>query len=220
MGYYAAFLDVADRLCLVVGGGTEAADKARGLLLAGADVIVVWDEIGEEMTRLAAAGGVELRRHRFTPEDLEGCFVVIDASLDEATGAEVFMHARSQRVLCNVLDRPARCDFIAPAIVRRGPLQVAISTAGRSPFMASHLRRQLELTIDEAQGELVELVGRLRDRLRAGGVSLEAQKQIYARVPESGALDLLRQGQMAAAAAAVDACTEGLVDLGSLGNDG
>jgi siroheme synthase-like protein len=208
MGYYAAFLDLTDRMCLVVGGGPAAAEKVRGLLTAGADVSVVWDDVGEELTRLGAAGEVELRRHRFTPEDLEGCFLVIDASLDEATGAEVFLHARSQRVLCNVLDRPARCDFIAPAIVRRGPLQVAISTAGRSPFMASHLRRQLETTIDEAQGELVELVGRLRDRLRAAGVSLEVQNRVYARIPESGALELLRQGRHAEAATAVDACAD------------
>ena len=219
MGYYAAFLDLTDRLCLVVGGGTEAAGKARSLLLAGADVVVVWDEIGDEVTRLAKEGEVKLRRHRFTPEDLEGCFVVIDASLDEATGAEVFLHARSQRVLCNVLDRPVRCDFIAPAIVRRGPLQVAISTAGRSPFMASQLRRELEVTIDEAQGELVELVGSLRDRLRAAGVSLEIQNQVYARIPGSGALELLRQGRAAAAAAAVDACANGLTGLEALSSD-
>jgi len=82
MGYYAAFLDLTDRMCLVVGGGPEAAEKARGLLIAGADVAVVWDEVGDEVTRMADAGEVELRRHRFTPEDLEGCFVVIDASLD------------------------------------------------------------------------------------------------------------------------------------------
>jgi siroheme synthase-like protein len=135
---------------------------------------------------------------------------VVDASLDEATGIEVFAAARARSVLCNVLDRPARCDFIAPALVRRGPLQVAISTSGRSPFMASHLRRELELSIDEAQGQLVELVGRLRDRLRAQGVSLEKQSAAYARIPGSGALELLRQGRAGDAASAVEACAEGL----------
>ena len=206
MGYYAAFLDVTDRRCLVVGGGDEAADKARGLLASGARVLVAWNEVGEEIVAMEAAGEVELRRHRFIADDLEGCFVVIDASEDEATGIEVFAAARARSVLCNVLDRPARCDFIAPALVRRGPLQVAISTSGRSPFMASHLRRQLEVSIDEAQGQLVELVGQLRDRLRAQGISLQAQSEVFARIPESGALELLRAGSIEAAAEAVDAC--------------
>lgn len=206
MGYYAAFLDVTDRRCLVLGGGAEARDKARGLLSAGALVVVAWDEVGDELAAMVAAGDVELRRHRFTPEDLDGCFLVVDASLDEATGIEAFAAARSRSVLCNVLDRPARCDFIAPALVRRGPLQVAISTSGRSPFMASQLRRELEVTIDAAQGQLVELVGRLRDRLRAAGVSIEVQSAVYARVPKSGALEMLRQGRADDAERAVDSC--------------
>jgi len=206
VGYYAAFLDLSHRQCLVVGGGAEAADKARGLLAAGAHVVVAWDEVGDELTAMAAAGEVELRRHRFSAGDLDGCFLVVDASLDEDTGIEVFAAARSRLVLCNVLDRPARCDFIAPALVRRGPLQVAISTSGRSPFMASHLRKQLETSVDEAQGQLVELVGRLRDRMRAAGVSLDVQSAVYARVPASGALELLRQGRDGDAEEAVEAC--------------
>jgi precorrin-2 dehydrogenase/sirohydrochlorin ferrochelatase len=210
VGYYAAFLDVSARRCLVVGGSHEATGKVLGLLAAGAEVVVAWDEVDDELTAMAAAGEVELRRHRFSADDLDGCFLVVDASLDEATGIEVFSAARARSVLCNVLDRPARCDFIAPALVRRGPLQVAISTSGRSPFMAAHLRRELELSIDEAQGQLVEMVGRLRDRLRAAGVSLEVQSAAYARVPESGALELLRQGRAEDAAAAVEACAEGL----------
>ena len=109
-------------------------------------------------------------------------------------------------MLVNVLDRPALCDFIAPALVRRGPLQVAISTAGRSPFMASHLRRLLEVEYGPEWGELVEMVGELRDRLRADGVPLEQQNQVYARIPDSGALELLREGKLEAARLAVLAC--------------
>jgi precorrin-2 dehydrogenase / sirohydrochlorin ferrochelatase len=209
VGYYAAFLDVSDRRCLVVGGGAEAAGKVRGLLAAGAAVVVASNDVDDELTAMAASGDIEFHRHRFTAEDLDGCFLVIDASLDEATGVEVFAAARSRSILCNVLDRPARCDFIAPALVRRGPLQVAISTSGRSPFMASHLRKQLEVSVDEAQGQLVELVGRLRDRMRAAGVSLDVQSGVYARVPASGALELLRKGRDEEAERAVDACAQG-----------
>ena len=176
MGYYAAFLDITGKRCLVVGTGPAAEDKARGLREAGAEVLTVTDE-------------------EFVEADLNGCTLVIDASTDEASGVRVAYAARRRGVLVNVLDRPALCDFIAPALVRHGPLQVAISTSGRSPFMASHLRRRLEDSVGPEWGELTELVGRLRDELRERKVPREKQEEVYARVPASGALELLREGR-------------------------
>jgi siroheme synthase-like protein len=206
LGYYAAFLDLGDRRCLVVGGGDAAEEKARGLLEAGAGVSVAWDTFNTGFEQLAQDGRLELLRHRFEEADLEGCAVVVDASGDEATGALVSAAARARGVLVNVLDRPELCDFIAPALVRRGPLQLAISTAGRSPFMASHLRRLLEDQIGPEWGELVDLVGMLRDRLRAEEVPLAEQMRIYDRIPGSGALELLRQGRREEARLALEAC--------------
>jgi precorrin-2 dehydrogenase/sirohydrochlorin ferrochelatase len=206
MGYYATYLDVTDRTCLVVGGGDPAADKVRGLLESGARVAVCADTVNEAISRLGAGGQVELRRRGFQEPDLDGCLLVIDASGDDGSGARVAAAARARGVLVNVLDRPALCDFIAPALVRRGPLQVAISTGGRSPFMASHLRKQLEEDYGPEWGELVEMVGQLRDRLRADGVPLEEQTEVYARIPKCGALELLREGQPEAARLAVLAC--------------
>jgi precorrin-2 dehydrogenase/sirohydrochlorin ferrochelatase len=208
MGYYAAYLDVTDRTCLVVGGGAAAEDKVRGLLESGARVVVSADPVGDGIRKLEAEGRVEVRQRAFDSPDLDGCLLVIDASGDDASGARVAAAARAVGVLVNVLDRPALCDFIAPALVRRGPLQLAISTAGRSPFMASHLRKRLEADYGPEWGELVEMVGQLRDRLRADGVPLEEQTEVYARVPGSGALELLREGKPEAARLAVLACAE------------
>jgi precorrin-2 dehydrogenase/sirohydrochlorin ferrochelatase len=164
--------------------------------------------VGAGIRKLEAEGRVEVRRRAFDSPDLDGCLLVIDASGDDASGARVAAAARAVGVLVNVLDRPALCDFIAPALVRRGPLQLAISTAGRSPFMASHLRKRLEADYGPEWGELVEMVGQLRDRLRADGVSLEEQTGVYARIPGSGALELLREGKPEAARLAVLACAE------------
>ena len=212
MGYYAAFLDVGERLCLVVGGGAAAEDKVRGLLESGANVVVCSGPTdsglkpGPGLEELAAAGRVELRRRDFAVADLEGCVLVIDASGDDRSGVRVAAAARERGVLVNVLDRPALCDFIAPALVRRGPLQLAISTAGRSPFMASHVRKLAEGWVGPEWGELVELVGELRDRLRREAVPLEEQSIVYARIPGSGALELLREGRRDEARSAVQAC--------------
>jgi precorrin-2 dehydrogenase/sirohydrochlorin ferrochelatase len=209
MGYYATYLDVTDRTCVVVGGGGPSEDKVRGLLESGARVVVCADQVTDGIGALETEGRVEVRRRGLEASDLDGCLLVIDASGDDASGARVAAAARAVGVLVNVLDRPALCDFIAPALVRHGPLQVAISTAGRSPFMASHLRQRLEVDYGPEWGELVEMVGQLRDRLRADGMSLEEQNEVYARVPASGALELLREGKPELARLAVLACADG-----------
>ena len=189
MGYYAAYLDVTGRRCLVVGGGQPALAKARGLLDSGAEVTVIWDRLVPAFRQL----DISLVERRFLDSDVEGCVVVIDASGDEATGVEVSRAAQGRGIPVNVLDRPALCTFIAPALVRRGPLQVAVSTSGRSPFLAAHLRRLIERWVGAEWGEMVEGTGRLRDRLRRRGVAIPEQTKAYAR--ELGSFGA--QGQVA-----------------------
>ncbi|MEA2681887.1 MAG: uroporphyrin-III C-methyltransferase / precorrin-2 dehydrogenase / sirohydrochlorin ferrochelatase [Chloroflexota bacterium] len=213
VGYYPVYLDLAGKTCLVLGGGAAAGEKARGLVAAGADVTVVAVDFDDELVQMGGRQEVRLLAHAFTEADLAGVDLVVDASLDEGLGRRVSEAARRHRVLVNVLDRPALCDFIAPAVVRRGPLQVAVSTAGRSPFMASHVRRLLEATLGPEYGELVELVGQLRDRLRTEGMPLEQQMAAYARVPDSGALELLRSGDTEGGRRAVEACAAEPVEV-------
>ena len=209
MGYYAAFLDVTDKRCLVVGGGPAAADKARGLLASGARVEMVWPVFEQAARELAESSHLVLLEMRFEESLVEGCTLVIDASGDDPVGVEVARAARAGGVLVNVLDRVPLCDFIAPALVRRGPLQIAVSTEGRSPFMASFIRGLLERWFTTEWGQLVESVGELRDRLRAEGVPLEEQQRIYRRIPGSGALRQLRQGDAEGARATVNGCAAG-----------
>jgi precorrin-2 dehydrogenase/sirohydrochlorin ferrochelatase len=199
MGYYAAFLDLGGKRCLVVGGGAPAEDKVRGLLDAGALVTVVSDGFTDGLRQLAASGPVSLCEGSFSETDLDGVSLVIDASQDDPTGIAVSAAARARGILVNVLDRPTLCDFIAPAVVKRGPLQLAVSTAGRSPFMASSLRRRLERDYGAEWGLLVELIGELRDRLRAAGVPLDEQTRLYERALSGDALELLRAGDVDAA---------------------
>ena len=207
-GYYAVYLDLLRKKALVLGGGAAAADKARGLIAAGADVTVVSPTFEDDLVQMGGRHEVRLLAHAFEESDLDGVDLVIDASGDDPQGVAVAAAARRRRVLVNVLDRPPLCDFIAPAIVRRGSLQVAISTAGRSPFMASYIRRLLESAIGPEHGELVALVGELRDHLRAEGMPLDEQTAIYDRIPGCGALEHLQRGDAAAARAAIWACAD------------
>jgi siroheme synthase-like protein len=114
VGYYAAFLDVGGKPCVVIGGDHLAADKARGLHQAGAEVRMVWPQFGVEAEELGAAGRATLHPREFEETDLDGCFLAIDASGDDERGPAWAAAADERRVLLNVLDRPARCDFIAP----------------------------------------------------------------------------------------------------------
>lgn len=203
-GYYPVYLDLLGKSCLVVGGGAAAYDKAVHLAEAGADVTVIAADFEDDLVQMGGRHEARLLLKAFEDDDLAGVELVIDASGDDPQGVRVAAAARRRRVLVNVLDRVHLCDFIAPAVVRRGPLQVAVSTAGRSPFMASHIRRRLEDYLGPEYGELVELVGALRDRLRAEGGALDEQTRVYQRVPGCGALELLRSGDREGAQRALD----------------
>jgi siroheme synthase-like protein len=196
LGYYAAFIDLGDREALVIGPGVDAAEKAEGLIKAGARVTVCATEPCSALRALAEAGSVRFLERAPEESDLRGCAVAVDASADQGVNQRMRAWATEHHVLLNVLDRPELCDFIAPALVRRGPLQVAVSTSGRSPFMASHLRGRIEADLGPEWGPMLELVGELRDRLRAAGLPVQDQQRIYDMIPGSGALELLQAGDV------------------------
>ena len=144
--YFPAFLDLRGRRCVVLGSGPVPTDKAAALHDAGATVI----------------------RHEraFRSGDLVGAFLAVDASGDTAGQEAARREADGEHVLLNVVDVADRCDWIAPAVVHRGPVQIAISTSGESPFLASTLRARIEALFGSEWGRFAELVGRVRRRLR------------------------------------------------------
>lgn len=174
MKYYPVFLDLRAQRCLVIGEGPLADEKEAGLRRSGATVE---------------------RSRQYKPGSLAGVRLVVDASGDQLTGAQVWEEAERLGVLVNVVDVPERCRFIAPAVVDRDPLVVAISTSGESPFLASALRMRLERWLGAEWGPFVSLVGRLRRRLRARGVPLTAQTDVYRRLLRGPVRRLLRQGR-------------------------
>jgi len=174
--YYPVFLDLANQPCVVLGDGKLAAEKADGLREAGAVVRVI-------------------SSHEYRRGDLAGARLVVDASDDVAVNRESWEEAEAAGILINVVDRPAQCRFIAPAIVRRDPLLIAISTSGESPFLASALRARLERWLGREWGPFTALVGRVRRELRERGVPVAEQTRIYRRLLNSDIRDLLRAGR-------------------------
>jgi uroporphyrin-III C-methyltransferase/precorrin-2 dehydrogenase/sirohydrochlorin ferrochelatase len=204
LNYYPVFIDLRGQPAVVLGGSALATEKAEGLTEAGARVRVICLEPSERLRDLARSGLLELVGRDFQADDLAGARIAIDASDDMAINRQSWEEAERLGVLINVVDRPLQCRFIAPALVRRDPLLVAISTSGESPYLASALRRRLELLLGEEWGPFVEMVGGIRRRLRSGGVSLGRQTRVYRRLLSSGVRGLLRDGRRAEAVLEAD----------------
>jgi precorrin-2 dehydrogenase/sirohydrochlorin ferrochelatase len=184
------FVKIAGRQCLVVGAGSMAADKISLLLDSGARVRVLAPSANPRVKELSAAGKIEWTQRDFSPDDLANTFLVIAATSDYAVNRAVFLEAQSRGILCNSVDDPPHCDFYFPAVVRRGDLQIAISTAGESPALAQRLRQELETCLDESAGDWVHLVGALRREILAAHPPSEERKKLLHLLAHTTAREL------------------------------
>src|SRR5438876_10379142 len=167
------FLKLQGRPCLVVGAGTVAEGKIGSLLLAGATVRVVAPQAHAAVLEWARTGVIRWEAREFSPLDLDNVFLVIAATSSNEVNESVFREAQRRDVLCNVVDHPQHCDFYYPAVVRRGQLQIAISTAGESPALAQRLRRELEIQFGPEYESWVEQLGKRRRDLFARDINPE-----------------------------------------------
>lgn len=162
---FPAMIKIEDRKCVVVGAGRIAAAKVNTLLKHGANVVVVSPKAARGVQNLARRSRLYWRRRNFAARDVAGALLVVAATDSSLVNESVFRACRDRGILCNVVDDPEHCDFFYPAVVRRGPLQLAISTDGRSPALAGQLRRELERLFGPEWGAWVEHVGSLRRKL-------------------------------------------------------
>lgn len=161
------FLKLEGISCLVVGGGNVALQKVRSLLECRAHVTVVASDARDEIRDLVERGSVAWRRRAYVAEDVAGHRLVIAATNNPALNHAVYRDAVEAGALANAVDDPPFCDFYFGSVVRRGPLQIGISTAGESPALAQRLRQELELLIDEETGPWLERLGALRREVLA-----------------------------------------------------
>jgi precorrin-2 dehydrogenase/sirohydrochlorin ferrochelatase len=170
-------LNLKGRKCVIVGGGKVAAGKVSGLLSRGAEIEVVSPEAVRPIQAKARARTLTWHRRVFAPEDVRGAFLVIAATNSSEVNGAVFRACRAQRVLCNSVDDPEHCDFFYPAVVRRGHLQIAISTSGNLPALAARLRKELEEQFGEEWSDWVEHVGKLRRDIRDQRLSSQKRRE-------------------------------------------
>jgi precorrin-2 dehydrogenase/sirohydrochlorin ferrochelatase len=175
-------LKLAGRPCLLVGAGRVGEGKLQSLLQAGARVTVAAPKATASVQRLARSGEITWCKRKFTARDLEGMVLVVAATSSRQANAAVCQEARRRGVLCNAVDDPRNCDFYYPAVVRRGNLQIAISTAGSSPELAARLRKELEACFGPEYGPWVDYLGRCRAELLAAPLPVAKRQRLLRRL--------------------------------------
>ena len=162
MSLFPIYLKLTAKRCLVVGAGSIAESKIQSLLDAEADVTVVATRVSPRVQQQAEAGDIHLHLREFKDEDLEGMYLAVAGTDVPEVNRAVFSGAKHRDILVNAIDDPPYCDFYFPSIVRRGNLQIAISTAGESPAYAMQLRKALNEALPHDIGPWLEELGRLR----------------------------------------------------------
>jgi len=183
--FYIACLKLTGRRCVVVGGGEVGLEKVDGLLACDADVTLLAPHAHEALAGYAAEGSIRWERRPYAgAADLEGVFLVIAATDDTDANIAVFEDAERRAMLVNVVDVPPLCNFILPAIVRQGPLAIAISTAGASPALAKRMKREIAAAYGEPYARLAILLNEVRGWAKGTLPTYQDRKEFFEGIVE------------------------------------
>jgi precorrin-2 dehydrogenase len=198
--FYIACLRLKDRRCLVVGGGDVGLEKVEGLLACDGEVTLVAPDAHPELVQLAMEGSITWHQREYASEDLDGCLIAIAATSNTEVNIRVFEDAEQRAMLVNVVDVPPLCNFILPAIVRTGPLAVAISTAGASPALAKRMKREIGELFGEPYAQLAVLLNDVRGWAKATLPTYQDRKEFFESIVggDPDPIELLREGDVQA----------------------
>jgi len=178
---------------MVVGGGEVAERKVERLIECGAEVAVIGRELTKLLASMKNAGMITHILDEYRSEYIEGAFLVVGATDSDVVNETIYADAKKKGILVNIVDDPARCDFIVPAIMQRGDLAIAISTGGKSPALARTLRERLEEQYGAEYGIFLDIMGQLRGRIIARGMSPEENKKIFESLVNSNIIDSIKE---------------------------
>lgn len=192
--YYPVYIQLRAQPCVVIGGGKIAEGKVDGLLAAQAKVIVIAPELTLRLQHLAEQQQITYIARKYQPGDLTGAFMVICATDQTEINHQVWQEATANRQLVNVVDDTPRCNFIAPSILRKGDLTIAISTSGKAPALAVRLKERLQREIGPEYERFLELAGELREPLAQHVPDFETRKALWYELVDSEILAALARG--------------------------
>ena len=196
MPYYPIFLDLDNQKVLVVGGGKVAERKIQNLLRYGCQIYIVSPHLTPRLKQLVAKKKIHSLSHEALSLALDEAFMVIAATDDPEVNSQIASQAKERGLLINAVDQPEDCNFIVPSIVQRGDLQIAISTAGKSPALAKRIRKEMEVTFGPEYTSLIELMGLLRTRLLAQENLSSENRIMFEKLVNSNLLELIKKGNV------------------------
>jgi precorrin-2 dehydrogenase / sirohydrochlorin ferrochelatase len=207
--YYPIYLDIENRDVVIIGGGNVCARKAETMMKYGARVTVVSPEFTDELEQWAREGCLALKRKRYDHSDLEGANIVIASTDDQSVNEQIAADCRARRIPVNVVDVTPLCEFIVPAIIEKGSIQIAVSTGGSSPAIARTLKEDLHRMIGPEYTEVNDVLGTLREGAKRVLPTDVDRKRFFDGIIAAGILDMLRQGKRSEAYATIArACEE------------
>ncbi len=195
MRYYPLFLDIAGRRCVVVGGGEVSERKVGRLLACGASVEVVGRHLTPGLAALKREGAIVHREADYHEDQIRGAVLVIGATDSDDVNGRIARDARERGIPVNIVDDPARCDFILPSVVERGDLAIAVSTGGKSPALAKKIRTELEGAYGPEYAALTAIMGELREKVIAGGRPPGENRALFEALVSSDILEHIRAGR-------------------------
>jgi len=174
--FYPVFLNLTERRCVIIGGGQIAEGKISKLLDSGAKIIVISPDATQGIRGFAERGQIELDLRKYQEGDLQGAFLAIAATNDRVVNQEIFEEAEKQGILLNAVDDMPRCSFIAPSIVEKGPVTVAISTGGASPALARKLREKMEVSSALDWADATSVLSKARQIIKDKQIAVDPQR--------------------------------------------
>ena len=174
--FYPVFLNLTGRRCVIIGGGQVAEGKVSKLLDSGAKILVISPDATQGIRDYADSGQIEYSLRKYQEGDLNGAFLVVAATNDRVVNQEIFEEAEKSGILLNAVDDMPRCSFIAPSIVEKGPITVAISTGGASPALARKLREKLEVSPALDWADATNMLSHARQIIKDKQIALDPQR--------------------------------------------
>ncbi|HEX2121854.1 MAG TPA: bifunctional precorrin-2 dehydrogenase/sirohydrochlorin ferrochelatase [Thermoanaerobaculia bacterium] len=201
--YYPIYIDIEERSVVIVGGGNVCARKAETMMKYGARVTVVSPTFTDEIEQWARDGALAIKRKEYEESDLEGANLVIASTDVQRVNEQVAADCRRRRIPVNVVDVTPLCEFIVPAIIEKGSIQIAVSTGGKSPAVARTLKEDLQRLVGPEYTEMNDVLGTLREGAKAVLPTDVDRKRFFDGILAAGVLQLLREGRGAEAYATI-----------------
>lgn len=206
MGYYPVHLEMKNRKCVVVGGGAVAERKVQALLESDAKVTVISPKIGPDLEKLRLERKIVHHQRTYQEGDLANAFLVISATDDSGINKQVRKEAWERKILVNVTDQPELCDFIFPALVKRGDLIISVSTSGTLPALSKKIRKDLERIFGPEYEEYLKILKRTRGKIISRYQNPKVRRKILEKIVHADLLNLVKEGKTKALREKIKEC--------------